>query len=122
MQCRISPGLVLAVGKQLVSFILSQSTPAAAGYMLTQIPGGYVTSRVGGRRVLPFGVGLWSAATAAVPFLAGTMPGAPRPASRKLSMPQPRQSDPWEVARLQLAQDRQTLLVLCRLPAAVVAD
>ena len=53
--------------------------------MLTQIPGGYVTSRVGGRRVLPFGVGLWSAATAAVPFLAGTMPGAPRPASCRLS-------------------------------------
>ncbi len=47
-----------------------------AGYMLTQIPGGYVTSRKGGRRVLPFGVGLWSAATAAVPLLAGTMPGA----------------------------------------------
>jgi hypothetical protein len=44
--------------------------------MLTQIPGGYVTSRKGGRRVLPFGVGLWSAATAAVPLLAGTMPGA----------------------------------------------
>lgn len=49
----------------------------APGYMLTQIPGGYVTSRVGGRRVLPFGVGLWSAATAAVPLLAGTMPGVP---------------------------------------------
>ena len=67
-----------------LSSVLSQPTLAAAGYMLTQIPGGYVTSRVGGRRVLPFGVGLWSAATAAVPFLAGTMPGAPRPASRKL--------------------------------------
>ena len=68
--------------------------------MLTQIPGGYVTSRVGGRRVLPFGVGLWSAATAAVPFLAGTMPGAPRPASCKLSMSQSRRLNTWEFACL----------------------
>ncbi len=45
------------------------------GYALTQIPGGYVTSRIGGRSVLPAGVGLWSAATAAVPLLAGTIPG-----------------------------------------------
>lgn len=45
------------------------------GYMLTQIPGGYITSLFGGRRVLPAGVGLWSAATAVVPFAAGTIPG-----------------------------------------------
>lgn len=45
------------------------------GYLVTQIPSGYVTSKVGGRRVLPAGVGVWSAATAAVPLLAGTMPG-----------------------------------------------
>ena len=45
------------------------------GYMLSQIPGGYVVSRAGGRRILPVGVGLWSAATAAVPVLAGSMPG-----------------------------------------------
>ncbi|EIE18552.1 MFS general substrate transporter, partial [Coccomyxa subellipsoidea C-169] len=45
------------------------------GYALTQIPGGYVTSRIGGRSVLPAGVSLWSAATAAVPLLAGTIPG-----------------------------------------------
>lgn len=45
------------------------------GYMLSQIPGGYLSSRFGGRRTLPVGVGLWSAATAAVPFLAGTIPG-----------------------------------------------
>lgn len=45
------------------------------GYALTQIPGGYVTSRIGGRAVLPAGVTLWSAATAAVPLLAGTIPG-----------------------------------------------
>ncbi|KAK9902140.1 hypothetical protein WJX75_005702 [Coccomyxa subellipsoidea] len=45
------------------------------GYALTQIPGGYVTSLIGGRSVLPAGVSLWSAATAAVPLLAGTIPG-----------------------------------------------
>ena len=45
------------------------------GYALTQIPGGYVTSRIGGRKVLPAGVSLWSVATAAVPLLAGTIPG-----------------------------------------------
>ena len=46
------------------------------GYMVSQIPGGYVNSRYGGRTVLPIGVGLWSGATAAVPVLAGTIPGA----------------------------------------------
>jgi MFS transporter, ACS family, solute carrier family 17 (sodium-dependent inorganic phosphate cotransporter), other len=46
------------------------------GYMLTQIPSGYISSTIGGRKVLPAGVGVWSAATAAVPVLAGTMPGA----------------------------------------------
>lgn len=45
------------------------------GYLLSQIPGGYAASRLGGRTVLPAGVGLWSAATAAVPFLAATIPG-----------------------------------------------
>ena len=45
------------------------------GYMLSQIPGGYVVSRAGGRRILPVGVGIWSAATAAVPVLAVSMPG-----------------------------------------------
>lgn len=48
------------------------------GYALTQIPGGYVTSVIGGRSVLPAGVSLWSAATAAVPLLAGTIPGESR--------------------------------------------
>jgi hypothetical protein len=48
------------------------------GYALTQIPGGYVTSLIGGRSVLPAGVSLWSAATAAVPLLAGTIPGKSR--------------------------------------------
>ena len=46
------------------------------GYIVSQIPGGYVNSRFGGRTVLPLGVGLWSGATAAVPVLAGTIPGA----------------------------------------------
>lgn len=46
------------------------------GYLVTQIPSGYINSKVGGRKVLPAGVGAWSAATAAVPLLAGTMPGA----------------------------------------------
>jgi hypothetical protein len=41
-----------------------------------QLPGGYLTSILGGRRVLPAGVALWSAATCAVPALAGTLSGA----------------------------------------------
>lgn len=31
--------------------------------MLTQLPGGYLASRLGGRRVLPLGLGAWSAGT-----------------------------------------------------------
>lgn len=50
--------------------LLAAATPAA------QVPGGYLVSRMGGRRVLPAGVTLWSSATAAVPVLAGTIPGA----------------------------------------------
>ena len=46
-----------------------------AGYMCTQIPGGYVVSKLGGRKVLPTGVSMWSAATAATPLLAGSLPG-----------------------------------------------
>lgn len=45
------------------------------GYMLCQLPGGYYTSALGGRRVLPAGVALWSAATAVVPIAAATIPG-----------------------------------------------
>jgi len=45
------------------------------GYILSQLPGGYLTSRYGGRRTLPAGVAMWSFATAAVPLLAGTIPG-----------------------------------------------
>jgi ACS family sodium-dependent inorganic phosphate cotransporter len=45
------------------------------GYILCQLPGGYLSSAVGGRTIMPAGVGLWSLATAAVPLLAGTVPG-----------------------------------------------
>lgn len=47
-----------------------------AGYMFTQIPGGYIVGRLGGRRVLPAGVTMWSSATAITPLLAGSLPGA----------------------------------------------
>ncbi|KAF8069573.1 ANTR6 [Scenedesmus sp. PABB004] len=45
------------------------------GYIISQLPGGYLTSAHGGRRVMPAGVAMWSLATAAVPLLAGTVPG-----------------------------------------------
>ncbi len=45
------------------------------GYMLSQIPGGWLSSKIGGRWVFPAGVGLWSVATAGVPLLASTIPG-----------------------------------------------
>ncbi|GMH39925.1 hypothetical protein BSKO_07829 [Bryopsis sp. KO-2023] len=45
------------------------------GYLLSQIPGGILCSKYGGRAVIPKGVGLWSAATLGLPFLAGTIPG-----------------------------------------------
>ena len=43
------------------------------GYLLAQIPGGWLANKYGGQRVLPFGVVLWSLATAAVPFIAGNI-------------------------------------------------
>jgi len=45
------------------------------GYILSQLPGGYLTSKHGGRKVMPGGVAMWSVATAAVPLLATTVPG-----------------------------------------------
>lgn len=45
------------------------------GYLLSQLPGGYIVSRYGGRVILPAGVVIWSGATAAVPFLASTVAG-----------------------------------------------
>ena len=43
------------------------------GYMAFQIPGGYLCSRFGGRRMIPYFVGIWSLATVALPFLGGTV-------------------------------------------------
>ncbi len=45
------------------------------GYLLSQLPGGYASSRFGGKNVLSAGVGLWSLSTACIPFAAGTIPG-----------------------------------------------
>ncbi|PNH07310.1 putative anion transporter 4, chloroplastic [Tetrabaena socialis] len=45
------------------------------GYMLCQLPGGYFNSLLGGRRILPAGVLLYSAATGVVPWAAATLPG-----------------------------------------------
>lgn len=45
------------------------------GYFLCQLPGGYLCSKKGGRHVMPLGVGSWSAATASLPLLAGSLPG-----------------------------------------------
>ncbi len=44
-----------------------------------QLPGGYLAGTLGGRRVLPAGVALWSVMTCAVPALASTLPGARGP-------------------------------------------
>jgi len=44
------------------------------GYILVQLPGGYLVSRFGGRRVLPAGVAVWSIATAALPLSAQALP------------------------------------------------
>ena len=41
------------------------------GFALSQLPGGYLATRFGGAKMLPVGVFVWSAATCAVPFLAG---------------------------------------------------
>ena len=41
------------------------------GYLLAQLPGGWLANKYGGQKVLPFGVALWSLATAAVPLIAG---------------------------------------------------
>ncbi|KAL5850575.1 hypothetical protein ACOSQ4_008588 [Xanthoceras sorbifolium] len=45
------------------------------GYALSQLPGGWLAKRFGGRKVLEIGVLIWSLATALVPLLAGFMPG-----------------------------------------------
>ena len=37
------------------------------GYLVAQLPGGWLSNKFGGQKVLPFGVALWSIATAVVP-------------------------------------------------------
>lgn len=44
------------------------------GYMLSQIPAGFLANKFSGRWVLPGGVGVWSGFTAAVPLLTSTLP------------------------------------------------
>lgn len=45
------------------------------GYMLCQLPGGYLSTRFTGSRMLPVGVGLWSLATFGLPAVGGSIPG-----------------------------------------------
>eukprot|EP00210_Caulerpa_lentillifera_P002447 g2345.t1 len=45
------------------------------GYMLSQIPGGYLCSSFGGRRVLPYAVSLWTLAIATIPYFGDTVTG-----------------------------------------------
>ena len=42
------------------------------GYLLSQLPAGYASSRFGGKNVLSVGVGLWSLSTACIPAAADT--------------------------------------------------
>lgn len=43
------------------------------GYMLSQVPAGYLANKYSGRWLLPSGVGVWSGFTAAVPLLTTTV-------------------------------------------------
>lgn len=43
------------------------------GYMLFQLPGGYLSTKFTGSRMLPTGVGLWSFATFTLPFVGGSL-------------------------------------------------
>lgn len=42
------------------------------GYLLSQLPAGYASSRFGGKNVLSVGVGMWSLSTACIPIAAST--------------------------------------------------
>ncbi|GAX80840.1 hypothetical protein CEUSTIGMA_g8275.t1 [Chlamydomonas eustigma] len=44
------------------------------GFLLAQIPGGYLSSSLGGRTTLPPAVALWSTTTALLPLTAGSLP------------------------------------------------
>lgn len=46
------------------------------GYMLCQIPGGFLSTKYTGSRMLPLGVGTWSLATMGVPVLGSNLAGA----------------------------------------------
>lgn len=43
------------------------------GYMLSQVPAGFLANKYSGRNLLPGGVGVWSGFTAAVPLLTTTV-------------------------------------------------
>lgn len=45
------------------------------GYMICQLPAGFLNTKFSGARMLPMGVGLWSTATAVVPFLGSSVVG-----------------------------------------------
>lgn len=45
------------------------------GYMAFQLPGGFLCSRYGGRKMIPYAVGIWSLATASVSFVQGSVGG-----------------------------------------------
>ncbi|KAG0461743.1 hypothetical protein HPP92_021723 [Vanilla planifolia] len=45
------------------------------GYALSQLPGGWLSKLLGGRKVLEVGVMSWSLATMLVPLVAGFLPG-----------------------------------------------
>eukprot|EP00210_Caulerpa_lentillifera_P006000 g5735.t1 len=45
------------------------------GYLLCQLPGGYMSTRFSGSRMLPIGVGLWSAATFGLPIVGSSIAG-----------------------------------------------
>lgn len=44
------------------------------GFTLAQLPGGYLSSSLGGRKVLGPAVAMYSLATASLPLAAGAMP------------------------------------------------
>ena len=45
-----------------------------AGFVVLQLPVGFMASTIGGRRVLPIGLSTWSLATALVPVMASSLP------------------------------------------------
>ncbi|KAJ9509934.1 hypothetical protein QJQ45_011471 [Haematococcus lacustris] len=64
--------ILLGIALQLADQPLQ---PVGRGYTLAQLPSGFLATKLGGSRVLPAGVALWSAATCAVPPLSSTVIG-----------------------------------------------